>query len=59
MDGYHTMTKNTGSKISCEDKSPPKGFNMKNTPKPHSEIRAGLRMPFDLRGNLLGLRGFL
>ena len=34
MDGYRTMTENAGSKISCQDVSPPKGFEMKNRPKP-------------------------
>jgi hypothetical protein len=34
MDGYRTMTENAGSRFSCQDVSPPKGFEMKNRPKP-------------------------
>ena len=30
MDGYHTMTENAGSKISCQDGSLVKGFDMEN-----------------------------
>jgi hypothetical protein len=34
MDGYRTMSENAGSKISCQDISPPKGFEMKSRSKP-------------------------
>jgi hypothetical protein len=45
------MTENAGSKISCQDVSPSKGFEMKNRPKP--TVR-----PVDIRLECCILAGF-